>query len=277
MQDVKWEDLKLVRRLGSGSFKDVWAGTWQGEEVAIGVLRDSSQLRPPEVDEFRHEAKILSNLRHPKILHVWGICPVLRNLAIVTELCSTDLYRYLHVDSTQITEKQALDLMTGIALGLSYLHGKRIAHRDLKSPNVLLTSTGSVKLGDFGLARVKQSSRSLRTQVGTPLWMAPEVIKNEPYDLSADVYSLGLIFYEILTGKLPYDGLNQMQLLMHVVMQNKRPDIDTDLRLDIPIAVTNMIKLCWDANPGRRPRIDQVIQVLRHVQVSAKCCNNVDH
>jgi serine/threonine protein kinase len=271
MEELNWEDLKLDQKLGSGSFKEVWAGSWQGEEVAIGVLRDAHQLRPTEVDEFRTEAKMLSTLRHPKILHVWGICPILPNLAIVTELCSTDLYRYLHVDATQITVPQALDLMTGIALGLSYLHGKKIAHRDLKSPNVLLTSSGSVKLGDFGLARVKQSSRSLRTQVGTPLWMAPEVIKNEPYDLSADVYSLGLIFYEILAGKLPYDGLNQMQLLMHVVMQGKRPEIDTDLRPsfrdNLPTAVTNMVKLCWVANPVRRPKIDQVVQVLKHAQL----------
>ena len=140
-----------------------------------------------------------------------------------------------------------------------YLHSRKIIHRDLKSLNVLVGRGGVLKICDFGLAKLRLQSQSLHTKVGTPLWMAPEVMTSGSYSYSADIYSLALIFYEITVGKIPYQGLNQMQLLDQVGNGNLRPPFPPS---GFSLALQQLIEQCWDKNPSLRPSIQDVVQVV---------------
>jgi serine/threonine protein kinase len=156
------------------------------------------------------EVMIISDLKHPNIVLYMGICITADKFILVTEyLENGSLFDQLHKKHKKFTEVEKIEIAYEIVKGMVYLHNmKNLLHRDLKSSNVLIGEDWNVvKLCDFGLSGQKKK-RTKHTRVGTYQWMAPEVVRNEKkVDEKSDVYSFGVILWELLTEKVPYQGL----------------------------------------------------------------------
>ena len=164
------------------------------------------------------------------------------------------LYDFLHShDSFVWSDKIRVSIQ--IAKGLSYLHSHSIIHRDLKSLNVLLTENLQPKIGDFGLSRYKDTLTTMTTGVGTPIWMAPELLLMEDYDYRADIYSYGVILWEIETREKPFNDLMPQQIMMKAIQKMKQEEIPKET----PQGLAKIISQCWSHRQEDRPELNQVI------------------
>ena len=144
-----------------------------------------------------------------------------------------------------------------IARGVQFLHNKHIIHRDLKSLNVLLDANGRAKICDFGFSRDMGEEDLYTSNVGTPHWMAPELLaSSSSYNSKIDVYAYGIVLWEIATGQLPYQGLESTQIIAQVMMNDLRPTIPDSMNG----LLRDLITACWDRNPDRRPSFDEIIR-----------------
>jgi len=157
---------------------------------------------------------------------------------------------------------------------MTYLHSKKIIHRDLKSANILMDEHNVPKISDFGLARIKTTSISIMTVgVGTPLWMAPEIMRGDQYNEKSDVYSFALVLWEMISNQLPYIDLNQMSLLMKVGLQGVRPTLP-EPNPQHPIQLIELIKLCWKQEADQRLSFYEILQKFREMEMIYKTNNN---
>ena len=265
--EIPYASLKVARKLGSGGFKDCFAGTYNGLPVAIGKLR-ATNFREEDVMEVRHEIGVLKQLRHDNIVRFIGMCHDENNLCIVTELCENgDLFEYMKRTPRPPFTKQ-ISMLHDIAHGVAYLHSRRpgIIHRDLKSQNILVSRNQRAKINDFGLARiVPKASTLLHTQCGTPNWQAPEMWASNPsYTEKVDVYACGLIFWEVLQWAhepFPYHDMSEHQLYKQVRDHNVRPNLDKLVRR-YPSNLLVLISQMWDADPQKRPSMNAVLDHL---------------
>ncbi|KAJ6832820.1 serine/threonine-protein kinase EDR1-like [Iris pallida] len=205
-------------------------------------------------------------LRHPNVVLFMGAVTRPPNLSILTEyLPRGSLYRLLHRPKVQLEEKRRLRMALDVAKGMNYLHSSHppIVHRDLKSPNLLVDRNWVVKVCDFGLSRLKHHTfLSSKSTAGTPEWMAPEVLRNEPSDEKSDVYSFGVILWELATLRMPWSGMNPMQVVGAVGFQNRRLDIPKEVD---PVAA-QIISDCWQSDPSQRPSFAQLMSPLKQLQ-----------
>jgi serine/threonine protein kinase len=149
---------------------------------------------------------------------------------------------------------------------MSYLHhfNRPICHRDLKSPNLLVDKNYNIKISDFGLARVKAHVQTMTGNCGTVQWMAPEVLGNQKYTEKADVFSFGIVIWEVVTGECPYDGMSQIQAALGVLNRNLRPTIPRDC----PPFLSRLMKACWNRQPELRPSFPNIVKAFRTYQAS---------
>ena len=214
--------IQLGERIGIGSYGEVHRGLWRGTEVAVKRFLDQD-VSPHLMSEFTCEVDLMRRLRHPNVILLMGAVTEAPNLSIVTEfLHRGSLYKLLHrpqpsaVRAAMAQEARRVRMALDVAKGMHYLHScdPIIVHRDLKSPNLLVDRHWVVKVCDFGLSRMKNHTfLSSKSNAGTPEWMAPEVLRNEPSDEKSDVFSYGVIFWELLTRQEPWSGLNPMQVV----------------------------------------------------------------
>jgi serine/threonine protein kinase len=201
----------------------------------------------------------LSELHHPNIVLFIGACVKRPNLCIVTEFVKQGALKEILINnSIKLTWQQKLGLLRSAALGINYLHSLHpvIVHRDLKPSNLLVDENWNVKVADFGFARIKEENATM-TRCGTPCWTAPEVIRGEKYSEKADVFSFGIIMWEVLTRKQPYAGRNFMNVSLDV-LDGRRPQIPADT----PGEFEKMMKRCWHMAADKRPTMDEVISTL---------------
>ncbi|KAF9662321.1 hypothetical protein SADUNF_Sadunf18G0040800 [Salix dunnii] len=193
------------------------------------------------------------------------ICKFIFFLSFYTFVCRGSLYRLLHRPNSQIDEKRRMQMALDVAKGMNYLHTSHptIVHRDLKSPNLLVNKNWLVKVCDFGLSRIKHHTfLSSKSTAGTPEWMAPEVLRNEPANEKCDIYSFGVILWELATCQIPWKGLNPMQVVGAVGFKNRHLEIPGH----IDPAIAQIIRDCWQLEPNLRPSFAQLISRLRRVQ-----------
>ncbi|KAI4301881.1 hypothetical protein L6164_035118 [Bauhinia variegata] len=263
--EIPWEDLVLGERIGLGSYGEVYHADWNGTEVAVKKFLDQD-FSGAALAEFKREVRIMRRLRHPNVVLFMGAVTRPPNLSIITEfLPGGSLYRILHRPNCQIDEKRRIKMAMDVARGMNCLHTSTptIVHRDLKSPNLLVDKNWNVKVCDFGLSRLKHNTfLSSKSTAGTPEWMAPEVLRNEPSNEKCDVYSFGVILWELATLKLPWSGMNPMQVVGAVGFQNRRLDIPKDLD---PV-VARIIWECWQTDPNLRPSFAQLTVALKPLQ-----------
>ncbi|CAM8923532.1 unnamed protein product [Rhodiola kirilowii] len=263
--EIPWEHLVLYERIGLGSYGEVYHADWNGMEVAVKKFLDQD-FSGAALAEFRREVRIMRGLRHPNVVHFVGAVTRPPNLSIITEfLPRGSLYRIIHRPHGYIDERQRLKMALDVAQGMNCLHTSTptIVHRDLKSPNLLVDNNWNVKVCDFGLSRLKHNTfLSSKSTAGTPEWMAPEVLRNEPSNEKCDVYSFGVILWELATLKLPWSGMNPMQVVGAVGFQHRRLEIPKE----VDPLVARIIWECWQQDPSLRPSFAQLTVALRPLQ-----------
>ncbi|XP_021325405.1 raf-1 proto-oncogene, serine/threonine kinase a isoform X1 [Danio rerio] len=269
--EIEANEVVLLSRIGSGSFGTVHKGKWHGD-VAVKVLKVTNPT-PEQFQAFRNEVAVLRKTRHVNILLFMGYMTK-GNLAIVTQWCEgSSLYKHLHVLETNFQMFQLIDIARQTAQGMDYLHAKNIIHRDMKSNNIFLHEGLTVKIGDFGLATVKarwSGSQQVEQPSGSILWMAPEVIRmqdNNPYSFQSDVYSYGIVLFELMTGELPYSQIgNRDQIIFMVGRGYLSPDL-SKLYKRCPKAMKRLVADCIKKSKDERPLFPQIlssIELLQH-------------
>ncbi|WOL16428.1 serine/threonine-protein kinase STY46 [Canna indica] len=263
--EISWEDLTIGEQIGQGSCGTVYHALWYGSDVAVKVFC-KQEYSDDVILSFRQEVSLMKRLRHPNILLFMGAVTSPYRLCIVTEfLPRGSLFRLLQRNATKLDWRRRIHMALDIARGVNYLHhcNPPIIHRDLKSSNLLVDKNWTVKVGDFGLSRLKHETYlTTRTGKGTPQWMAPEVLRNEPSDEKSDVYSYGVILWELVTEKIPWDNLNSMQVIATVGFMNQRLDLPEDLDPEW----VSIIQSCWHSEPKRRPTFQELIEKFKDLQ-----------
>ncbi|KAM1894727.1 hypothetical protein ACFX13_043598 [Malus domestica] len=263
--EILWEDLQIGERIGIGSYGEVYHADWNGTEVAVKKFLDQD-FSGDALVQFKCEVEIMLRLRHPNVVLFMGAVTRPPHFSILTEfLPRGSLYRLLHRPNSQLDERRRMRMALDVAKGMNYLHTSHptVVHRDLKSPNLLVDKNWNVKVCDFGLSRTKHHTYlSSKSTAGTPEWMAPEVLRNEPANEKCDVYSFGVILWELATCCIPWKGLNPMQVVGAVGFQNRRLEIPED----IDPVVAEIIRDCWQIEPNLRPSFSQLMVRLRRLQ-----------
>jgi hypothetical protein len=292
---INYDELILEEVIGGGGFGQVWRAKWRGTPVAVKVLTGSAQRENVSIailQEFAAEINMLRGMRHPNICLYMGASLDPPNRAIITELAANgslwDALRlplqapYVAADGRTMVAWPAelygksipqgvppVDtwpwvlvkrVAFGAARGMTYLHSgvPPVLHRDLKSANLLLDESYTTKVCDFGLSRLKAQERSMTGNCGTVQWMAPEILANQPYAEPADVFSFGIILWELLTAECPYDGMSAIQCALAVLNRDYRPEIPDWC----PPQYAALIRACIDKNTAARPTFAQIIVAL---------------
>ncbi|KAJ4821588.1 Protein kinase superfamily protein [Rhynchospora pubera] len=252
--NIDSSELTIGTRVGIGFFGEVFRGIWNGTDVAIKVFLEQD-LTTENMEDFCNEVFILSRLRHPNVILFLGACMKPPNLSMVTEYMEMgSLYYLIHMtgQKKRLTWRKRLKMLRDICRGLMCIHRMKIVHRDLKSANCLVNKHWTVKICDFGLSRVMTGGpMSDSSSAGTPEWMAPELIRNEPFTEKCDIFSLGVIMWELCTLKRPWDGTPPVQVVYSVANEGTR--------LEIPEGpLGKLIADCW-AEPHERPSCQEIL------------------
>ncbi|XP_074576610.1 uncharacterized protein LOC141833126 isoform X2 [Curcuma longa] len=262
--EILWEDLTIGDQIGQGSCGTVYHALWYGSDVAVKVF-SKNEYSDDSIVSFRQEVSLMKRLRHPNILLFMGAVTSPNRLCIVTEfLPRGSLFRLLQ-RKTRLDWRKRILMALDIARGMNYLHHSNpiIIHRDLKSSNLLVDKNWTVKVGDFGLSRLKHETYlTTKSGKGTPQWMAPEVLRNEPSDEKSDVYSYGVILWELVTEKIPWYDLNSMQVIAAVGFMDQRLDLPADLDQQW----VSIIQSCWQSEPKLRPTFQELIERFKDLQ-----------
>lgn len=268
----KWEidldDLEFQKRIGSGGFADVYLGYRKSDGKIVAIKRLHVQkFDKSHLEMFKREIDTLSALHHFAIVPFVGACTK-ETFCIITEFMSGgSLFSKLHARGSdgKLSPTQLSIIALGIAYGMEYLHSKQVMHRDLKSLNILLDADKHPKICDFGMARTEDQNNIMTGGVGTPQWTAPEVLLSTGfYNEKADVYSYGIILWEMVTGDIPYRGLNIYQIASAVKNRNNRPKIPKSC----PKNLANFIQCCWDGDSSKRPEFKEIVRALEKGAIS---------
>lgn len=212
----------MGRQIGSGSFSVVWHARHRvlGTEVAIKEIV-TGRLNKKLQESLMSEIVILKQINHPNIIRLHDIIEETGRIHLVLEFCrGGDLSMYIQQRQGRVPEATAKYFMHQLAAGLQILRDNNLIHRDLKPQNLLLSTNSDnavLKIADFGFARSLQPRGLAETLCGSPLYMAPEIMQLQKYDAKADLWSVGAILFQLVTGKTPFTGSNQIQLLQNIV------------------------------------------------------------
>ncbi|KAG1346737.1 serine/threonine-protein kinase EDR1 [Cocos nucifera] len=252
--NIDFSELTVGTRVGIGFFGEVFRGIWNGTDVAIKVFLEQD-LTAENMEDFCNEISILSRLRHPNVILFLGACMKPPHLSMVTEYMEMgSLYYLIHLSGQKkkLSWRRRLKMLRDICRGLMCIHRMKIVHRDLKSANCLVNKHWTVKICDFGLSRViADTPLNDNSSAGTPEWMAPELIRNEPFTEKCDIFSLGVIMWELCTLSRPWEGVPAVQVIYAVAHQGTR--------LEIPEGpLGKLIADCW-AEPHERPSCQEIL------------------
>lgn len=255
--------LYIGNKFASGRHSRIYRGIYKHGEVAIKLIsqpEEDGDLATFLEKQFTSEVALLLRLKHPNIITFIAACKKPPVFCIITEyLPGGSLRKYLHQQEPYSAPLNlVLKLALDIAHGMQYLHAEGILHRDLKSENLLLDEDMCVKVADFGISCLESQCGSAKGFTGTYRWMAPEMIKEKNHTKKVDVYSFGIVLWELLTALTPFDDMTPEQAAFAVCQKKARPPIPAAC----PPAVRKLIKRCWANNPHKRPHFEEIVTVL---------------
>ena len=249
-------ELKYV--LGTGGMSSVYCAfdTLLERNVALKVLHDQYGDDEEYVERFRREARSVAQLSHPNIVTVIDRGEEDGKQFIVFEVIEGDNLKELVERGGPLPVRRALELGLEVGRALAFAHGQGLIHRDVKPQNVLLNDEGHAKVTDFGIARSLDTvgHTETGTVLGTSHYIAPEQARGEQVDAQTDIYSFGVVLYELLTGELPYPGDNFLTVAMKHV-NDPSPSV-LDRRPDTPLRLASLIERCMAKAAGRPARLD---------------------
>jgi serine/threonine protein kinase len=256
---IPYKELQIISDIGSGAYGKVCLGKWRGVKVAIKVAKDVV-----DIDDFFKEALLMIAIRpHPNVLQVLGVCIDGPNPAIVMEYCPRGSLDRLLLDTSQtISDELRHQLILGIAKGMLHLHLSNVVHRDLAARNILLSADGQPKISDFGMSRVMTPGQEVATtkaNIGPIKWMAPESLKHRVYSRMSDVWSFGIVMYEIISRKLPHENEDD---LLEIAVKIRDQGLTPPIPEGCPPLYEQIMRACWKYNPDERPTFEQIIAML---------------
>lgn len=206
-------------QIGKGAYSTVYKAYHNDLSKIFAVKEINISIHKKNIERFREEIFLMNKFNHQNILKLYETIEDDNYIYLILEYCENgDLKNFL--SKRPMKEKNVRKFMKQIVSGLQYLNNKNVYHRDLKPQNILLTKDYTIKISDFGLAKTCESDTLLDTICGSPMYMAPEIMKYKKYDTKADLWSLGVIFYQMLTGKTPYTARSHSELMNNIENQD---------------------------------------------------------
>lgn len=257
--------LRAINLIGSGGQANVYRGFYGNSEVAIKKFKTAD-----EIDEMKLTS-LLRLKRHKNIIALYGLVrhthfeSFCHGPALIMELARCSLYSVIH-GKDQIDSLMVLDYAAQIADGMRHLHRNEIIHRDLKSANILLGYDGQLKISDLDSHTLGNKNKSSISFQGTVQWMAPELIRHEQCSQSVDVWSYGIILWELLTRQIPYQDWNQQQVMWEV--GNGR--IKTPVPVTAPSQIGAIISRCIEMEPDKRSTFDEIAKMIPFAESDMK-------
>lgn len=262
---------RLISQQGSGGMAVIYKAMDEelGRTVALKVLRPSLTAEPAFISRFKNEARSIANLQHPNIVTIYDVGSAVTSTGdvhyIVMEFIDgSNLKEFIRSHGGALSVGKAVNIAIGVAAGLGFAHRKRIVHADVKPQNVLLTKDHQVKITDFGIAQAWSDTQPTTRQSvvwGSPHYFAPEQAQGEKPTAASDVYSIGIVMFEMLTGRLPYVGTDQKELaLAHI---RERIPIVTEFNPAVPETFSRIVYKTMSKEPRDRYRMaDQLAHIL---------------
>ncbi|XP_042156593.1 mitogen-activated protein kinase kinase kinase 7-like isoform X1 [Oncorhynchus tshawytscha] len=259
-EEIDYVDIEVEEVVGRGAFGVVCKAKWKGKDVAIKTIESESERKA-----FIVELRQLSRVNHPNIVKLYGSCN--NPVCLVMEYAEGgSLYNVLHGAEPLpcYTAPHAMSWCFQCSQGVAYLHGmkpKALIHRDLKPPNLLLVAGGTVlKICDFGTACDIQTH--MTNNKGSAAWMAPEVFEGSNYSEKCDVFSWGIILWEVITRRKPFDEIGGPAFrIMWAVHNGTRPPLIKSL----PKPIESLMTRCWSKDPSQRPSMEEIVKIMTHL------------
>jgi serine/threonine protein kinase len=255
---VSFNEIVVEKELGEGSYGKVCLGKWRAAAVALKFCKNKGKL-----EEFINEMKLMIELPpHPNVVQLFGVSLDGPQPVIVMEYCARgSLDKLLFDSNAKLSDEYKMRLIRGIALGMFHLHKHNVVHRDLAARNILLTGNDEPKISDFGMSRIveKTGEGKTKTNIGPIRWMAPESIAQQIYSPKSDVWSFGIVVYEIVARREPHTDVNPLEVGLFIRDQYLTPKIP----VQCPPVLRELMQLCWQTDPNKRPSFKEICQMLR--------------
>ena len=281
---ASWDEVELIEKIGAGAFGNIFKARWRGTPVAAKVLKaeGSAEDKKLALRDLRVECAILRQLRHPHICMLLGACLEAGHETMLSELmrCSMAEVLKTYQEGDRMPKSKAIKYSRQFAMGMNYLHlcSPPIIHRDLKPANLLLDFSDTLKVADFGLAKLRPLPKSgasnggasepfvMTGETGSYRFMAPEVFRHEEYSEKVDVYSFAMVTYNMLHGAAPWAHLNGVAAAKAAALDLDRPPVPRhwDARL------ASLLKDAWAADADARPSFAQVLTRLGELDEGSK-------
>lgn len=257
--EISKDSIKMVKKLGAGQFGEVWMAYYNNTtKVAVKTLKPGTMT----VEAFLDEANMMKTLQHDRLVRLYAVVTKTEPIYIITEfMANGSLLDFLKSDAgCRLQLPKLIDFSAQIAEGMAYIEKKNYIHRDLRAANVLVSESLLCKIADFGLARVIEDNEySAREGAKFPIkWTAPEAINYGTFTIKSDMWSFGVLLYEIITyGKIPYPGMTKGEVMSSIQRGYRMPRPD-----NCPTELYDIMMSCWKNRPEDRPTFDYLQSVL---------------
>lgn len=259
------ERYEIIARIGSGGMADVYKAQDHklNRLVAIKVMKAEFREDTGFVQRFQKEAQAAAKLSHPNVVNVYDVGEDRGLYYIVMELVEGITLKNYIQKKGKLSVKEATSIAIQVSLGLEAAHNRGIIHRDVKPQNIMISTDGKVKLSDFGIAKAMNSNTITANVMGSVHYSSPEQVRGGISDAKSDIYSLGITMYEMVTGRVPFDGDSTVSIaIKHLQEEMVSPSRYTP---DLPYSLEQIILKCTQKNPERRyHNVGELIEDLKH-------------